>query len=102
MAKAQSTHKGSRFGLARIAWLRFLDRVKPRPGLGGPSPRVMTASPAETRRIEEILERHRACSCGTLRSNEYRGRDGWWRCFDCDGRTTVIDDEAERNEAFGV
>jgi hypothetical protein len=39
-----------------IFWLRFLDRVKPRYGVGGrKSPRVMTATPAEAKRIEEIL-----------------------------------------------
>lgn len=43
----------------RVTWLRFLDRVRPRPGIGGPSPRVATASPAEARRMEEILRRHR-------------------------------------------
>lgn len=41
-----------------VLWLRFLDRVRPRYGVGRrPSPRVMTASPEMAARIEEILRR---------------------------------------------
>lgn len=47
----------SRSGRIKIAWWRFLDRVNPRPGLGGPSPRVRTLSPAEIERVEQILSR---------------------------------------------
>lgn len=43
---------------ARVVWLRFLDRVKPRRGVGGrPSPRIEEAAPAMAARIEEILSR---------------------------------------------
>lgn len=44
--------------VARIWWLRFLDRVKPRPGIGGPSPRISVATPAEAERIKQILCDH--------------------------------------------
>lgn len=29
------------------------------------------------------------CECQN-RPNEYRGRDGWWHCFNCDGRVEPI------------
>lgn len=32
------------------------------------------------------------CSCGPSRSNEYKGRDGWWRCFECDGRVEKVEE----------
>lgn len=94
-----TTHRTSRFGLVRIAWLRFLDRVKPRPGLGSPSPRVMTATPAEAKRIKEILAKRnlpdpakRTLRCGPWDERE----DGTHVCRKC-GRLDPIDfiDEAD-------
>jgi hypothetical protein len=42
----------------RLYWLRVLDRLKPRYGVGGhPTPRVSKGTPEMTRRIEEILRR---------------------------------------------
>lgn len=77
MSEASSSHFWSRF---RIAWLQFLDRVKPRPGIGGSSPRVMVATPAEVERIEEILRRHRSFT-GSCPIREHAG-DGHYvgRC----------------------
>lgn len=49
----------SKLTLARIAWSRVLDVVKPKRDYHGKYPRIHRASPEEAKRIEEILERHR-------------------------------------------
>lgn len=38
----------------RMFWLRLLDRVMPRPGVGGSVSRIVTMSPAEAERIENL------------------------------------------------
>lgn len=45
------------FGLGWAWLLRLLDRVDPRPGIGGTSPRITTLTGEEARRVEQILAR---------------------------------------------
>jgi hypothetical protein len=82
-----------RDGSPRWPCYRLTDRLHGLPGL------AQTPEPT----LPEIEPLSAACDC-EARSNEYKGRDGWWHCFDCDRRTGKMDEapSAFPGSPFGV